>query len=243
MVKFVQPILRHAQKLQSCVVVCRFRNVGLMLILSLLSRVGDSLVQRLDPGRQSLDLGLVLLDVILRCRNAGRQAAQLVGQLFALVLSLVDLGLAESNLFVVILLLLLQRSQHLVNEGQHLLEPWSLALKGQHDQIRRWCVAASSQHGKSPGGSLTRSRLNLQQTGRWQGLLEQFQSLIRIEQLDGVSDGHQFLAAILLRSVFILLALRTVGLQPGQVVLIGSLVLDSCLQVCFLIHSLDCKLP
>mmetsp|Transcript_37557 Transcript_37557/g.86049 ORF Transcript_37557/g.86049 Transcript_37557/m.86049 type:complete len:220 (-) Transcript_37557:1046-1705(-) len=178
MIKLVQAVLCHAEQLQSGIVVSRFGNVGLMLILALLGCVGDGLVQRLDPVHQSPDLGLVLLDVVLRRSNARRQAAELVGQLFALVLSLVNLGLAESNLLIIILLLLLQGPQHLVDEVQHLLEPWVFALKGEHDQVRSWCSSAGSQRSQSPGGSLARRRLNLQQARRRQSLLEQLQRLI-----------------------------------------------------------------
>mmetsp|Transcript_39 Transcript_39/g.87 ORF Transcript_39/g.87 Transcript_39/m.87 type:complete len:685 (+) Transcript_39:40-2094(+) len=221
-VELVQAVLRHAQQLQGRVVVRGLLGVVLVLLLAHGGGLLHGGVQLLDGLVQGGDLGLGGGDGVLRGGDAGGGAVELVLELLALVLGLVDLGLAERHLLIVVLLLLLQGSHHLVNQGGHLLESLLLAAQRHHDQVRAGAVLHGLQGGHHTLGHLAAGSLDLQQRRRRQGLLEQLQSLIRVEHLDGVRDSDQLLPTRLLGLLLLLRGLRAVVLQPGQEPLVSG---------------------
>mmetsp|Transcript_81926 Transcript_81926/g.219163 ORF Transcript_81926/g.219163 Transcript_81926/m.219163 type:complete len:647 (-) Transcript_81926:216-2156(-) len=215
-VELVQAVLRHAQQLQGRVVVRGLLGVVLVLLLAHGGGLLHGGVQLLDGLVQGGDLGLGGGDGVLRGGDAGGGAVELVLELLALVLGLVDLGLAERHLLIVVLLLLLQGSHHLVNQGGHLLESLLLAAQRHHDQVRAGAVLHGLQGGHHTLGHLAAGSLDLQQRRRRQGLLEQLQDIIIVQDLDGVGDGKQLISAGLLDLRVVLGLLRAVLLQLGR---------------------------
>merc|ERR1719159_742341 len=240
-VELEQTVLRLLDQLHRSVVLRLERQELAVLLLTLLRRIGDRLVERLHfrlqgrnllrkrPARRRhlLDRSLAARDRILRAR--------------LLRLALGQVLVTEVLLRVVILLLLAQHGHHAVDLGKNLREVDRLRLQAVLDESQLSLVRPHLLEGLHDTAGLERSRrgrLLLQEAHRHlrerQRLLEQVQRIIVVEDLDGLADRGNLLAAHLaaLRPLLLLRlahrrevrneSLRVVHLRRGVLNVVGG---------------------
>merc|ERR1719313_2944595 len=225
-VKLVQAVLRLLNKLQSSVVLRLELEEVTVLLLALLRGFRHSLVQRLDVLLQSRDL----LGSLLAGRGglldeglAGRDSAlgvRLLGLLGSQVL------VAEGLLGVIVLLLLLEDEDHPVNHRQDLGEVHLLRLEAKLNQlelllVRRVLLHEGRQNVASARGD-RHSRLLLQEAElvrllrQGERLLEEVQSVVVVQDLNGLADGRNLLGTDLAALVPFLLLRRALRRQVRE---------------------------
>merc|ERR1719472_148406 len=201
-VELEQAVLGLLDQLNRSAVLRLERQELAVLLLTLLRRLGDRLVERLDVllesrnllrkrlarRRHLLDRSLAARDRILRAR--------------LLRLALGQVLVTEVLLRVVVLLLLAQHRHHAVDLGQNLREVDRLRLQAELNQRQLSLVHPRLLEGRHDTAGLERSRrgrLLLQEAHRRlrqsQRLLEQVQRIIIVENLDGLADRSDLLSA------------------------------------------------
>mmetsp|Transcript_1872 Transcript_1872/g.4509 ORF Transcript_1872/g.4509 Transcript_1872/m.4509 type:complete len:647 (+) Transcript_1872:280-2220(+) len=209
-IELVEPVLREPEQLESCLVLCGLLDVRLMLRLALLGCLSHGLIQILDRLLQVRDILCMGLDGLFVCLNLSVQVAQLKIQLLDLVLHLLNRFLAILLLLLVVRLLGLELGYHVVDHLEHFIETLLLALDGHQHQVHI-DAATPTQSSHCTVSHVLRAFLHLQQTGARQRLLEQLQSVITVQELDGVSNREQLLGTSLL-DFLVLSRLRLAGL-------------------------------
>merc|ERR1719274_53892 len=242
-VELVQAVLRHAKQLHRGGVLGSNRGGLRVLSLARLRRLSDRLVQSHDAIAESLELVPELGDALLHLLDRGLQAIDLALELTLLVLRLVELGLAPLLLLLVLLLLLLQQDDHVVDHLDDLLEPSLLPHERKLDQTDLRRVLRVLQVRERREGLVAHVAVvgHLEQARRREGLLEEIQRIVVVQDLDGLRDGdHLFRAALLARLV--------VRLRSGAALLQLScelLVLRQSIlrirQVVLQVHDLHCE--
>merc|ERR1719313_3094577 len=224
-VELVQAVLRLLNKLQSSVVLRLELEEVTVLLLALLRGFRHSLVQRLDVLLQSRDLLGSLLagrGGLLNERLAGRDSA--LG-----VLLLVLLGrhvlVAEGLLRVIVLLLLLENEDHAVDHRNHLGEVHLLRLEAELNQLQLLLVRRVLHEGRQNVASARSDRhrrLLLQEAElvrllrQGERLLEEVQSVVVVQDLNGLADGRNLLGADLAALVPFLLLRRALRRQVRE---------------------------
>merc|ERR1719182_1317854 len=225
-VELVQAVLRLLNKLQRSVVLRLELEEVTVLLLALLRGFRHSLVQRLDVLLQSRDLLGSLLagrGGLLDKGLAGRDSAlgvRLLGLLGSQVL------VAEGLLRVIVLLLLLEDEDHAVNHRNHLGEVHLLRLEAKLNQlqlllVRRVLLHEGRQNVASARGD-RHSRLLLQEAElvrllrQGERLLEEVQSVVVVQDLNGLADGRNLLGADLAALVPFVLLRRALRRQVRE---------------------------
>merc|ERR1719426_421853 len=201
-VELEQAVLRLLDQLHRSAVLRLEREELAVLLLTLLRRLGDRLVERLHfrlegrnllrkrlaRSRHLLDRSLAARDRILRAR--------------LLRLALGQVLVTEVLLRVVILLLLAQHDHHAVDLSKNLREVHRLRLQAVLDERKLSLVRPHLLEGLHDAAGLERrrrGRLLLQEAHRHlrerQRLLEQVQRIIIVENLDGLADRGNLLSA------------------------------------------------
>merc|ERR1719352_2106891 len=217
-VELVQAVLRNAEELHRGVVLRLHRGVLRVLGLTGLRRLGDRLVQSNDAVAQGLDVVLKRCNALLHLRDRGLQTRDLALELALLVLRSVELRLAPLLLRLVILLLLLQQDNHVIDHLDDLLETSLLAHKREldHAELRRVLLVLQVRERREGLVAHVAGRLrHLEQGRRRESLLEEVQSIIIVQDLDGLRNRDRLLRAarlaisvVLLRRGAALLQLR-----------------------------------
>mmetsp|Transcript_29421 Transcript_29421/g.64667 ORF Transcript_29421/g.64667 Transcript_29421/m.64667 type:complete len:226 (+) Transcript_29421:803-1480(+) len=169
-----------------------------MLLLALCSGIRNGLVQILDSLLELRNLIAQAVQIVVVVLHFVGQGHQLVLQLLLRLLCLVQLFLAVVVLGVIIRLLLLEGLSHVVHHLDHLVEAYLLRSQRQRDQVQLGTgngPPSRGNHAQSLALQCFVGLLYLQQRRGGNGLLEELQSIIIIQHLDGVSNGGQFLGA------------------------------------------------
>mmetsp|Transcript_105742 Transcript_105742/g.256886 ORF Transcript_105742/g.256886 Transcript_105742/m.256886 type:complete len:518 (+) Transcript_105742:640-2193(+) len=248
-VELVKPVLRHVQQLlRSCVGSHQLVEV-LVLRLALLRGLRHRLVELLDGLLECLDLFLGCADGLLGVGDGSLQVRGRALQALELVLGAVELLLAVLLLMLVIHLLGLERRNHGVDHFQDLLEADLLALQrhGQEVQVgaaRSVAPDGFPDHGQgalplflAPGVHLHEAR-----PGARQGLLEEVQGVVAVEDLDGLGDGHELLRPRLHSLLPLPLLLVAAGVQVTEELLVLQQCLLSVREVILHLHDLHGEL-
>merc|ERR1719213_899886 len=200
-VELVQAVLRLLNKLQRGVVLRLELEEVTVLLLALLRGFRHSLVQRLDVLLQSRDLLGSLLP--------GRHVL-----------------VAEGLLRVIVLLLLLENEDHAVDHRNHLGEVHLLRLEAELNQLQLLLVRRVLLHEGRQNVASARSdrhrRLLLQEAElvrllrQGERLLEEVQSVVVVQDLNGLADGRNLLDADLAALVPFLLLRRALRRQVRE---------------------------
>merc|ERR1719388_272036 len=126
-VELVEAVLSKIQKLESGVVLGRRLDELLVLVLALLGRLRDSLVELLNALLQLGNLGSHRLDRLLGLSDLGRKTLDQPRGILLLILGRVEFLLAPLLLCVVILLLHAELYNHLIDQLDDLREAGLLA--------------------------------------------------------------------------------------------------------------------
>merc|ERR1719491_2527560 len=178
-----------------------------MFCLPLLRGIDNRLVQCLDGAFKSFDLFFQSGNHLAGCADVRLGVVDGVSQCLFLVVCLIQLNSAILLLVVIISLLLLQQSDHFVNHSNNLVKsPLGLrcfAAQCHHQEIqpnmvlriclsprRADCLQGASSHRCSAGGHLDKARTG---TGTWQGLLEQVQGVVVVQDLNCVGQGNKLI--------------------------------------------------
>mmetsp|Transcript_44638 Transcript_44638/g.95244 ORF Transcript_44638/g.95244 Transcript_44638/m.95244 type:complete len:245 (+) Transcript_44638:211-945(+) len=165
-----------------------------MLLFTLLCRLSNSFVQVLDSLFQASNGFLGFLDLIVQVADLLVKTFLGVLQILHLILSLVELLVAVLFLRVIILLLLVESVLHLIDHLDDLVEAHLLALKSERNEVQMHAAAPLGHNTESLQRFLHQFRgstLNLQQAGN--GFLEKLQSVIVVQNFDGVRDSEHLL--------------------------------------------------
>mmetsp|Transcript_44026 Transcript_44026/g.66507 ORF Transcript_44026/g.66507 Transcript_44026/m.66507 type:complete len:247 (-) Transcript_44026:846-1586(-) len=188
-VEFGQSILRDEDELLGGSVGGEGLLVLSVLALPEISCLLDGFVQCLDASGQSLDLRLEDLDALLCIGHGGHDVAVFLLQDLAGVLCLVDLLLAITLLAVVVTLLLAQKLDHFVDHLQDLVE-----VAGTTSECEQHCIHArvlgQLSELESRDSSITKGLavdLDLEEGRAAERRLEEIESLVVVEDLDGLS--------------------------------------------------------
>mmetsp|Transcript_102995 Transcript_102995/g.296604 ORF Transcript_102995/g.296604 Transcript_102995/m.296604 type:complete len:517 (+) Transcript_102995:193-1743(+) len=204
-IKLVQAIFCPSEDL-----LCR--RVGLdeglvlgILSLALLRRLGNGLVERLDAGLELGDLLRERSDETRHLIDGGLGILDRLLEHLPFVVGLIELALAVLLFRVILRLLSLQIRHHVVNHFDDLLEADTLAVQCQSDEVQ--ARRGSSAAGRRRTHQLERARplgggghgnLDQARTRAWQRGLEQIQSIVIVEDLDGLGQCEQLLGPGLL---------------------------------------------
>merc|ERR1719453_2832059 len=244
-VELVQLVLRRLDELHRR----RSLRLGLqerrVLLLALLRRFGNRLVEGLDLGRERLDLARQRRHSRRHLLDRRREARELVLSVLLLSRTLRELLVAERLLRVIVGLLLPEHVDHTVDLFRDLREIHGLALeRGRHQaELRRVRASGLHQRDQKPLRAQSDGRLGalLQKLHaglyhRRDRLLEQIQRVVIVEHLDRLADGRDLFGAHLL-------ALRPVPLLLcallGEVANEGLGLLDFLLGVLHVVLRLD----
>mmetsp|Transcript_50378 Transcript_50378/g.107937 ORF Transcript_50378/g.107937 Transcript_50378/m.107937 type:complete len:479 (-) Transcript_50378:133-1569(-) len=178
-----------------------------MLRLSLLRRLGHGLVQCLDTCLHGIDICSKCSNAILRTGDGGLCIRERALEALLLVISGVKLHTAVLLLVVVIHLLLLEILHHAINHGSNLLETSLLAVQRHHQEVETAAIT-SPRAGQSPCGAPCHHQgahplragtlapdLHEADAGGRQGLLKELQSVIIVENLNGLGQGGELVGA------------------------------------------------
>mmetsp|Transcript_53268 Transcript_53268/g.124783 ORF Transcript_53268/g.124783 Transcript_53268/m.124783 type:complete len:344 (+) Transcript_53268:790-1821(+) len=219
-----------------------------MLLLSGLCGLRHGLVERLDAISQCLQLFGECGNGLRCIRDRGIEVLERLAKLFDLIVSGVELPLTIFLLVVIVQLLLAQDSNKVINEREDLLEA-HLAARERHGDEVQSCLAAllcshaqALHHGRSlPPLTLTICN-QLQEAGAWQGLLEEFQRVIIIQDLDGFGDCQQLIVACLRGFLPLTLLGVAVLLEVRKKLLVLSQALGCVFNVIANVDNLNTKL-
>mmetsp|Transcript_58832 Transcript_58832/g.126603 ORF Transcript_58832/g.126603 Transcript_58832/m.126603 type:complete len:485 (+) Transcript_58832:781-2235(+) len=217
-----------------------------MLLLALCSGIRNGLVQILDSLLELRNLIAQAVQIVVVVLHFVGQGHQLVLQLLLRLLCLVQLFLAVVVLGVIIRLLLLEGLSHVVHHLDHLVEAYLLRSQRQRDQVQLGTgngPPSRGNHAQSLALQCFVGLLYLQQRRGGNGLLEELQSIVTVENLDGVGDGDYFVRTGLLGLLVELLLLGTVLGQLLEVALVGCQCPLNTLEVVGVGGDLDCELP
>mmetsp|Transcript_39510 Transcript_39510/g.88437 ORF Transcript_39510/g.88437 Transcript_39510/m.88437 type:complete len:305 (+) Transcript_39510:854-1768(+) len=197
-----------------------------MLLLSGLCGLRHGLVERLDAISQCLQLFGECGNGLRCIRDRGIEVLERLAKLFDLIVSGVELPLTIFLLVVIVQLLLAQDSNKVINEREDLLEA-HLAARERHGDEVQSCLAAllcshaqALHHGRSlPPLTLTICN-QLQEAGAWQGLLEEFEGVVIVQDLDCLSNGDLLLSPHLLNLIPLLVLCCAVLIHVCQELLI-----------------------
>merc|ERR1719240_1084137 len=222
-VELEQLVLRLLDELQGRVVLRLEGDELAVLLLALLGRFGDRLVQVLHLLLQALDLvskRSALLSHFLDGRLARRDRF-FRGRL--LRLGRAELLVAVGLRGIVVLLLLAGNLNHAVNHRQDLGEVHSLGLQPELDECKLRAVRGAlldqgCHHGtrtehRGASGSLLDEAHVLRRLRQREGLLEQVQRIVVVQDLDRLADRGDLLSAHLLACGPLLLLQRALGRQ------------------------------
>mmetsp|Transcript_21364 Transcript_21364/g.31594 ORF Transcript_21364/g.31594 Transcript_21364/m.31594 type:complete len:521 (-) Transcript_21364:66-1628(-) len=207
-VKFVEPVLGKAEQLNGSAVRGHEFFVLYVLCLSLFSRLCNRLVESLDTSLESLDFLGQRCNALLGAGNGSLLLGEGAIQSLHVVVGDVKLRLAIFLLVVVIELLLLENIDQIVAHLDDLVESplvhgtLSCESKGDKLQIRlggaRPSLELPSNQAQRLLALVGTADTDLHQTlGTWagEGLLEQVQCIVVVQNLDGICQGHQLLSA------------------------------------------------
>mmetsp|Transcript_103174 Transcript_103174/g.321537 ORF Transcript_103174/g.321537 Transcript_103174/m.321537 type:complete len:364 (+) Transcript_103174:711-1802(+) len=176
-----------------------------MLLLALRRGLPHLLVQLLDPPAQRVDLLRERGDLPLDLLDGLPHVRDVQAHVFELVVGLPELGLAVVPLLVVVGLLLNQESNHVIDHLDHFEEAGLLGAQGHRHEVQAGAAPPAPSAPRRldcPESLLPRiallGRPELQERWRGQGLLEEGQRLVVVQDFDRLSDRLKLLAAHLL---------------------------------------------
>mmetsp|Transcript_5100 Transcript_5100/g.11289 ORF Transcript_5100/g.11289 Transcript_5100/m.11289 type:complete len:380 (-) Transcript_5100:584-1723(-) len=246
-VELLEAVDSHAQELLCCPIRLHELNIGLVLLLAGLGSVSHLLVKGCNAISQGLDLLGEGGNGLLGLLNGQLQIGESLLQCLHLVLSGVELLFAVRLLLVVLALLLGQDFNKLIDESEDLLEANLLASEGHGDEVQccpvrlvsHWCLL---HQGQCPLSQLPAAGGHLDKAWTWEGLLEELQGVVIVEDLDGLCDGQLLLSAHLLNLLPLLVLGVAVLVHVGQELLILGKRLLGVLQIVSHLSDLDAKL-
>mmetsp|Transcript_23931 Transcript_23931/g.65209 ORF Transcript_23931/g.65209 Transcript_23931/m.65209 type:complete len:404 (+) Transcript_23931:823-2034(+) len=205
-------------------------------------QVLDALFQGCDLIGKSRDCALGVFDGLSQIRCS--QVKLLLG-----VLVLVQLGFTIRLLLVIACLLLAEQCHHVVNHGNNLLKAHLLPLQGKNQEVQ----AGVGDLGMGPllGDEGVQRLLpdlpaacpGLKQRRARQGLLEDLQGIVIVDNLDGLCDGQELVRAGLLNDLPLLLLLGAVLVKVCQELLVLHQRLCGVIQVLLQGLNLNAGLP
>merc|ERR1719379_22267 len=193
-VELVEAVLGNLQQLQSGVVLGRRLDELLVLVLALLGRLRDSLVEFLDALLQRGNLGGHRLDRLLGLPDLGRQTLDQPRGILRLILGRVEFLLAPLLLCVVVLLLHAELHDHLIDQLDHLRKASLLALESHRDkaELRLLRILLQLLHqGEGFLANVPGAAGHLQQGRGRERLLEEVQRVVVVQDLDRLCDRDQ----------------------------------------------------
>mmetsp|Transcript_80513 Transcript_80513/g.209660 ORF Transcript_80513/g.209660 Transcript_80513/m.209660 type:complete len:417 (+) Transcript_80513:86-1336(+) len=194
-VEFHQPVLCNVEQLLSSSVGRQVLLVVRILLLPQLRGLDDLMVQVLDARSQRLDVDEQSLHHFLALRDGRGDLGLRTLQVLLQVIGGVELLRAVGLLAVVVRLLLLEQGHHLVEHANDLVKVDLLSSHRQRDEIEAEVVPLAAL--QSPTGLVQHVLarvLHLDETRSRNGLLEQVQGIIIIEDLDGVGEGDELVS-------------------------------------------------
>merc|ERR1719313_1013886 len=238
-VELVEAVLRNLEKLESGVVLRGRRHELLVLVLALSRPILHGLVCLLDALLQNRELVDERGDARFRLGDLGLEAADTALQVLLRVLRGVELGRAPLEVRVVVLLLLAELRDQLVDHLDDLLEADLLAAERHRDEREiRAALLHLLQGREGLGAEVLVAVRELEERRRGQGLLEEVERVVVVENLDGLRDGHE-LERPSLHTLFVLSRLRGAALlQLHEEDLICAELLLRVLQVILQVHDL-----
>merc|ERR1719379_1943758 len=193
-VELVEAVLRNLQKLQSGVVLGRRLDELLVLVLALLGRLRDSLVELLNALLQLGNLRSHRLDRLLGLPDLGRQTLDQPRGILRLILGRVEFLLAPLLLGVVVLLLHAKLHDHLIDQLDHLGKASLLALESHRDkaELRVFRILLQLLH-QCEGflANVAGAAGHLQQRRGRERLLEEVKRVVVVQDLDRLLDCDQ----------------------------------------------------
>mmetsp|Transcript_26506 Transcript_26506/g.84031 ORF Transcript_26506/g.84031 Transcript_26506/m.84031 type:complete len:292 (-) Transcript_26506:643-1518(-) len=218
-----------------------------MLLLALLSRVGNLRVQLPDALAEGGDLALHCRHLLLGLVDGLADVRDLQGQRLELASGLALLRLAVVALLVVVVLLLSQEHHHVVNHLEDLVEAGALRPQRHRDEVQAPVVATVAallrglhhlQRHDALGLVFGRC-LDLEEGGRGQGLLEQCQGVVFVQELDRVRKCLELLSPHLFANgPLVLLGFATL-FEVRQVTLVLLEGLGCVVQVSLQVDNVD----
>mmetsp|Transcript_53267 Transcript_53267/g.124778 ORF Transcript_53267/g.124778 Transcript_53267/m.124778 type:complete len:342 (+) Transcript_53267:790-1815(+) len=217
-----------------------------MLLLSGLCGLRHGLVERLDAISQCLQLFGECGNGLRCIRDRGIEVLERLAKLFDLIVSGVELPLTIFLLVVIVQLLLAQDSNKVINEREDLLEAHLLACKGDSDEVQGstvgvhcWCLLDEPECLLPDVAAVG---FHLDEARAWQGLLEEFQRVIIIQDLDGFGDCQQLIVACLRGFLPLTLLGVAVLLEVRKKLLVLSQALGCVFNVIANVDNLNTKL-
>merc|ERR1719213_158149 len=203
-VELVELVLRRLHQLRRRLVLGLRLDEGRVLLLALLSGLGNRLVEGLDLGLERLDLARKRRHRRRHLLNGRRKARQRVLRVLLLRRRLLELGVAKVLLRVIVALLLGKHAHHAVDLLRDLREIHGLALQRRRNQAQLRLVRAAHlrqrhQHALR-AKHLRRLRALLQEAHarlaeRRRRLLEEVQRVVIVQDLDRLADRIHLLRA------------------------------------------------
>mmetsp|Transcript_39508 Transcript_39508/g.88426 ORF Transcript_39508/g.88426 Transcript_39508/m.88426 type:complete len:303 (+) Transcript_39508:787-1695(+) len=195
-----------------------------MLLLSGLCGLRHGLVERLDAISQCLQLFGECGNGLRCIRDRGIEVLERLAKLFDLIVSGVELPLTIFLLVVIVQLLLAQDSNKVINEREDLLEAHLLACKGDSDEVQGstvgvhcWCLLDEPECLLPDVAAVG---FHLDEARAWQGLLEEFEGVVIVQDLDCLSNGDLLLSPHLLNLIPLLVLCCAVLIHVCQELLI-----------------------
>merc|ERR1719313_3286845 len=193
-VELVEAVLSNLQELQGGVVLGRRLDELLVLVLALLGRLRDSLVEFLNTLLQLGNLRSHRLDRLLGLSDLGRKTLDQPRGVLRLILGRVEFLLAPLLLGVVVLLLHAKLHDHLIDQLDNLGKASLLALESHRNKAELRLLRILLQLLDQCEGFLANvagAAGHLQQRRGRQRLLEEVQRVVVVQDLDRLLDRDQ----------------------------------------------------
>mmetsp|Transcript_59362 Transcript_59362/g.127930 ORF Transcript_59362/g.127930 Transcript_59362/m.127930 type:complete len:476 (-) Transcript_59362:833-2260(-) len=210
LVELGQSVLGELQDLHGRLILGGAGHVVIVLVLPVLGRLRNCLVQVLDALLEGSNLLLGVLDGGIQVAVCLIQPFLVVGQVLEPVLSLVEFLGTVRLLGVIVHLLFLQSVLHGVDHLNDFVEIHLLAPQSNGDQIQFRVRASRTHQLQRLRCNLTPRSLNLQQARSRQRLLEEVQHIVVVEDFDSVGNGKQLISASLLHCSVVLCLLLAI---------------------------------